>query len=47
LIRSAIDRGIVAVLDRCILTKRYGRTFLDSLPKCPRVVEAPELVDLE
>ncbi|MBM3861110.1 MAG: ATP-dependent DNA helicase [Verrucomicrobia bacterium] len=35
LIRSHTDRGIVAILDNRVLTKRYGRVFLDSLPRCP------------
>ncbi|CAN5767773.1 helicase C-terminal domain-containing protein [soil metagenome] len=39
LIRSKADRGIVVILDPRVLTKPYGRTFLDSLPDCPRVVE--------
>jgi len=34
LIRTASDRGIVAVLDRRVLTKQYGRLFLESLPQC-------------
>jgi len=34
LIRSQTDRGIVAVLDPRIVTKRYGATFLRSLPAC-------------
>jgi DNA polymerase-3 subunit epsilon/ATP-dependent DNA helicase DinG len=34
LIRSASDRGVVAILDRRILTKSYGRFFLESLPSC-------------
>jgi DNA polymerase-3 subunit epsilon/ATP-dependent DNA helicase DinG len=34
LIRTQFDRGIVAILDRRILTKRYGRMFTDSLPEC-------------
>jgi len=34
LIRSRSDRGVVAIFDRRILTKMYGRTFLDSLPNC-------------
>ncbi|MBK7319712.1 helicase C-terminal domain-containing protein [Candidatus Villigracilis affinis] len=34
LIRSASDRGIVAILDRRVLTKQYGRLFLESLPPC-------------
>lgn len=32
LLRSRTDRGVVAVLDPRILTRRYGRTFLRSLP---------------
>jgi predicted DnaQ family exonuclease/DinG family helicase len=32
LIRSREDRGVVAVLDRRLLSKRYGQMFLDSLP---------------
>ncbi|MBK9515768.1 MAG: ATP-dependent DNA helicase [Anaeromyxobacter sp.] len=35
LIRTATDRGLVAVLDRRLLTKGYGRAFLASLPRCP------------
>lgn len=34
LIRTASDRGVVAILDRRVLTKQYGRLFLESLPKC-------------
>src|SRR6185369_340537 len=34
LIRTASDRGIVAILDRRVLTKQYGRLFLESLPQC-------------
>ena len=34
LIRTRSDRGVVAVLDRRILSKRYGHSFLDSLPQC-------------
>jgi ATP-dependent DNA helicase DinG len=36
LIRTKSDRGIVVLLDRRILTKSYGRAFLDSLPDCTR-----------
>jgi ATP-dependent DNA helicase DinG len=32
LIRRSDDRGIVAVLDHRIVTRRYGRMFLDTLP---------------
>ena len=34
LIRTQSDRGIVAILDRRVLTKQYGRLFLESLPQC-------------
>jgi ATP-dependent DNA helicase DinG len=32
LIRSQLDRGVVVVLDERLVTKRYGRKFLGSLP---------------
>jgi ATP-dependent DNA helicase DinG len=35
LIRTKTDRGIVVVLDNRVLTKRYGRAFLEAVPKCP------------
>ena len=35
LIRTSADRGLVTVLDSRLLTKRYGRIFLASLPRCP------------
>ena len=34
LIRSATDRGIVAVLDARMTRKGYGRLFLETLPRC-------------
>ena len=34
LIRTASDHGIVAVMDRRVLTKQYGKMFLESLPQC-------------
>ena len=45
LIRSGNDRGIVAILDPRVLTKPYGRTFLDALPDCPRSVDTMEFGD--
>jgi DNA polymerase-3 subunit epsilon/ATP-dependent DNA helicase DinG len=36
LIRSRTDRGVVAVLDRRLVSKSHGRAFLDSLPDCAR-----------
>ena len=35
LIRTAKDHGLVCILDNRILTKRYGRLFLDALPDAP------------
>jgi ATP-dependent DNA helicase DinG len=32
LIRSIDDRGVVAILDSRIMTKRYGATLLNSMP---------------
>lgn len=34
LIRSKEDYGIVAVLDKRLLTKAYGKTLLRSIPRC-------------
>jgi ATP-dependent DNA helicase DinG len=35
LIRANSDKGIVVILDNRILTRAYGRSFLQALPKCP------------
>ena len=34
LIRNKKDRGCIVCLDPRIITKRYGRMFLNSLPEC-------------
>jgi ATP-dependent DNA helicase DinG len=34
LIRTATDKGVVAILDPRVATKNYGKTFLQSLPDC-------------
>jgi ATP-dependent DNA helicase DinG len=39
LIRSAADRGVVAVLDRRLVTSGYGRTLIDSLPPMYRMTD--------
>ena len=44
LIRTQSDRGVVAILDRRILTKRYGKLFIESLPQCK--VQVGSLRDL-
>ena len=35
LIRTKTDTGIIVVLDNRVLTKQYGQSFLDAMPKCP------------
>ncbi len=39
LIRRKTDKGIIVVLDRRIITKRYGKTFIESIPECPVHIE--------
>jgi len=34
LIRTQYDQGVVVVLDRRLTSKRYGKLFIESLPKC-------------
>ncbi len=41
LIRTQTDEGIIVVLDNRIITKWYGKLFLQSIPECP-----VEIVDL-
>jgi ATP-dependent DNA helicase DinG len=43
LIRSAADRGILAVLDSRLVRKNYGRRFLDSLPPARLVHDLDEV----
>jgi ATP-dependent DNA helicase DinG len=33
LVRTTRDRGLVAILDRRLVTKRYGQAFLETLPR--------------
>lgn len=39
LIRTATDTGLVVLFDPRVLTKQYGRMFLDALPACKRFVD--------
>ncbi|HEY3252140.1 MAG TPA: helicase C-terminal domain-containing protein [Ignavibacteria bacterium] len=39
LIRNKTDEGIICILDSRIITKTYGRYFIDSLPECEVVIE--------
>jgi DNA polymerase-3 subunit epsilon/ATP-dependent DNA helicase DinG len=43
LVRDKEDRGVVALLDRRVWEKRYGKQFIDSLPPCTKL-KAPASV---
>ena len=43
LIRKASDRGLMAILDKRILTSRYGGLFLKSLPPIPVIHEMEKI----
>lgn len=43
LIRSRTDTGVVAILDSRIAHKRYGKTFIDTLPPAPVVWRAADV----
>ncbi len=44
LIRTQSDRGVVAILDRRVITKSYGKMFIESLPQC--TIKIGTLADL-
>jgi ATP-dependent DNA helicase DinG len=35
LIRTKSDQGIIVILDNRILSRNYGKSFLEALPRCP------------
>lgn len=39
LIRTQCDTGLVVILDPRVLTKSYGRVFLEALPDCRRIID--------
>ena len=43
LIRTRRDKGMVVILDPRVLSKPYGRRFLDALPACRRFVDGEEV----
>ena len=43
LIRSERDRGALCILDNRLLSRGYGRAFLESLPPCPLTSERSDL----
>ena len=45
LIRTKQDRGVVAILDSRLLTKRYGRTMMQAMPPARRITALAEAED--
>jgi ATP-dependent DNA helicase DinG len=43
LIRTTTDRGMVVLFDPRVLTKPYGRVFLDALPDAKRFIDGEEV----
>ncbi|MDP2929557.1 MAG: helicase C-terminal domain-containing protein [Candidatus Omnitrophota bacterium] len=43
LIRTKSDRGVVAILDPRVRTKKYGEKFLKALPKCRHTFDINEV----
>ncbi|HSB82801.1 MAG TPA: ATP-dependent DNA helicase, partial [Candidatus Methylomirabilis sp.] len=43
LIRSGQDRGALCILDSRLLSRGYGRAFLESLPPCPLTTRREDL----
>ena len=39
LLRNEQDEGVITIMDKRLVTKRYGKQLLDSLPPYERVVE--------
>ena len=39
LIRTKTDKGIIVILDNRVMTKNYGKFFIQALPKCPLIIE--------
>ena len=42
LIRTSTDSGLVVIFDPRVLTKGYGRAFLQALPECRQFVDGVE-----
>jgi ATP-dependent DNA helicase DinG len=39
LIRTRTDSGMIVILDPRVVTKPYGKRFLDALPDCEMIME--------
>ena len=46
LIRSATDKGVIAILDPRLRTKGYGRDFLNSLPRMKITAELKDVAEM-
>ena len=44
LIRTKTDKGAVLVLDKRVISKFYGKYFLNSLPDCARLIDSSDNV---
>lgn len=45
LIRRTTDEGVVLVLDKRVVTKRYGQMFLEALPECTIVRQRTDRIE--
>jgi len=45
LIRSDTDRGVIAILDQRLFTKRYGKQIRMSMPQAPRTSNIDDVAD--
>ena len=39
LLRNEKDIGVITLMDKRVVTKRYGKQLLDSLPPFKRIIE--------
>ncbi len=46
LIRSTTDKGVIALLDPRLSTKAYGKTFIQSLPRCRIIREINDVAQI-
>ena len=46
LIRDSADAGVVMICDPRLMTRSYGRVFVESLPPMPATVEVREAIAL-
>jgi ATP-dependent DNA helicase DinG len=39
LLRNELDKGTITLMDKRVVTKRYGKQILDSLPPFERIIQ--------